>query len=182
MTTQTANTNLIGKETTKTQEGSLPYAWMVVLHLFPGALIMLLMLFTTFLLEEAGMPPSVPVLFVFIAPALMLMQLGFLFYKGWQLNGKLSLRGIVRYRDDPMPWWKLVVVAMPLLAWLAFVWFVVKTPVNNFFIEHVFAWMPVNFLDEYFVNNLNQYPPAFLRGSGVLFVLSIAFGGAVEEL
>ncbi|HLA07754.1 MAG TPA: CPBP family intramembrane glutamic endopeptidase [Anaerolineales bacterium] len=182
MTTQTATTNRVGKETTKTREGSLPYAWIVVLHLLPGALTMLFMLLATFLLKELRIPPSVPVLFVFVAPVLILMQLGFLLYKGWQLNGKLSLRGIVLYRDDTSPWWKLVALALPMLAWSAFVWFAVKTPVNNFFIEHVFAWMPVNFLDEYFLDNLNQYSPAYLRVIGVLFALSITIGGAVEEL
>lgn len=182
MTTQTATTKLVGTEITKAQEGPLPYAWMVVLHLLPGALTMLFMLLATSLLEEAGIPPGVPVLFVFVAPVLILMQLGFLFYKGWQMNSKLSLQGIVLYRDDAMPWWKLVAAALPVLAWITFVWFVVKTPVNNFFIEHVFAWMPVNFLDEYFVDNLNQYSPAFLRVIGVLFALSITLGGAVEEL
>lgn len=182
VTTQTAAATLVGKETIKTQAGSLPYTWMVVLHLLPGALTMLFMLLTTFLIEGMGIPPSVPILFVFVAPVLILMQLGFLFYKGWQLNGKLSLHGIVLFRDDTMPWWKIVVLAWPLLAWIAFVWFVAKTPVNNFFIEHVFAWMPVNFLDEYFLDNLNQYSPAFLRVLGVLFALSITLGGAVEEL
>jgi membrane protease YdiL (CAAX protease family) len=182
MTTQTASTNLIGKEITKTQDGSLPHAWMVVLHLIPGALTMLFMLLATSLLEEAGMPPSVPVLFVFVAPVLILIQLGFLFYKGWQMNGKLSLRGIVLYQDATMPRWKLVATALPVLAWIALIWFIVKPPVNNYFIEHVFAWMPVNFLDEYFVDNLNQYSPAFLRVIGVLFALSITLGGAVEEL
>jgi len=182
MTTQTATTKLVGKEISKAQEKSLSYAWMVALHLLPGALTMLIMLLVTSLLKELGIPPSIPVLFVFVAPVLILMQLSFLYYKGWQLNGKLSLQGIVLYRENAMPWWKLAVVSLPLLAWFAFVWFVVKTPVNNFFIEHVFAWMPVNFLDEYFLNVLNQYSPAFLRLIGVLFALSITLGGMVEEL
>ena len=182
MTTQTAAANRVGIETTKTQEGSLPYAWMVVLHLLPGALTMLFMLLTTLLLEGMGLHPSLPLLFIFVAPVLILMQLGFLFYKGWQLTGKLSLQGIVLLRDHTLPWWKIIVLALPLLAWIAFVWFVAKVPVNNFFVEHVFAWVPVNFLDDYFLDNLNQYSPAFLRLIGVLFVLSITLGGAVEEL
>lgn len=167
---------------TKTAEESLSYVWLVVLHLLPGALTMLFMLFATSLIAGMGIPPGVPVLFVFVAPLLILMQLGFLFYKGWLLNGRLSLQGIVLYRDNPMPTWKLVGVILPILAWIALVWLVVKAPVNNFFIEHVFGWMPVNFLDEYFLENLNQYSPAFLRVIGVLFALSITLGGMVEEL
>lgn len=182
MTTQTATTKLVGTETPKTQVGSLSHGWMIVLHLLPGALTMLFMLLATSLLKEMGIPPSVPILFVFVAPMLILMQLGYLYYKGWQLNGKLSLREIVLYRDDPLPWWKIFLFALPLLAWVALIWFVVKPPVNNYFIEHVFAWMPVNFLDEYFLDNLNQYSPTFLRVMGVLFALSITLGGTVEEL
>jgi hypothetical protein len=124
----------------------------------------------------------VPILFVFVAPVLILMQLGYLYYKGWQQNSKLSLQGIVLYRNQPMPWWKTFILALPILAWFALIWFLVKPPVNGFFIERVFTWMPVNFLDEYFLENLNQYPPAFLRVIGVLFALSITLGGMVEEL
>jgi len=182
MTTQTVSQNLVSKDLTPTKEDQLTLSWMVVLHLLPGALTMLLFLLATFLLDEAGIPPGVPVLFVFVAPALILMQLGFLFYKGWQLNGKFSLRGILLYRDNPMPGWKMIALTLPILAWFALIWFLVKPPVNGFFIEHVFNWMPVNFLDEYFLENLNQYSPVFLRVIGVLFALSITLGGMVEEL
>lgn len=182
MTTQTASKNLISKDVTPTKEEQLTFGWMIVLHLLPGVLVMLLMLIASSLLKDIGFLPSVPVLFVFVAPFLILMQLGFLYYKGRQLNGKFSLRGIVLYRDNPMPWWKMIALGLPLLAWFALVWFVIKPPVNNYFIAHIFNWMPANFLDEYFLENLNQYSPAFLKVIGVLFAFSITLGGMVEEL
>lgn len=145
----------ISKETIQTEKRQLSLAWMVVLHLLPGALAMLLMLIAAPLLKGIGIFPSVPILFIFVAPVLILMQLGFLYYKGRQLNGKFSLRGIVLYREEPMPWWKMILLALPLIAWIAFVWFVIKPPVNDFFIEHFFTWMPAYFLDATFLDNLN---------------------------
>jgi len=172
----------MSKETYQARERQLSLAWMVILHLFPGALAMLLMLIAGLLLERVGIFPSVPILFVFVAPVLILMQLGFLYYKGKRLNGEFSLRGIVLYRDEPMPWWRIIFLAVPLITWIAFVWYVIKPPVNGFFIDHFFAWMPAYFLDDTFLNNLNQYSPALIRVIGVLFTLSITLGGAVEEL
>jgi uncharacterized protein len=166
----------------RTIGGQLSVAWMIVLHLLPGALAMLLMITAGPLLERVGIFPSVPVIFVFVAPVLFVMQLSFLFYKARQLNGNLSLAGIVLYRDQPMPWWKIVATSLPLFAWFAFVWFVIKPPVNDFFITRFFTWIPAYFLDDTFLSNLHQYSPTFLRVIGVLFALSITFGGVVEEL
>jgi membrane protease YdiL (CAAX protease family) len=166
----------------QSQAKQFAFAWMIILHLLPGALAMLLMLLTGSLLKWFGIFPSVPVLFACVAPALFLMQLGFLYDQGRRLNGRFSLQGIVLYRDHPMPWWKIFALALPILAWIAFVWFVVKPPVNRFFIQHVFTWMPDYFFDETFLSHLDQYSPTFLRIIGVLFALSITLGGAVEEL
>jgi membrane protease YdiL (CAAX protease family) len=172
----------ISIQSTRIQDKQMSITQMIVLHLLPGALAMLLMLIAGSWLKHVGLTPSLPIIFSFIAPVLIIMQLGFLYYKGRQLNKKFSLQGIVLYRDHPMPWWKTIALSLPLLAWFAIVWFIIKPPINEFFIEHFFRWMPVYFFDEYFLNNLNQYSPAMLRILGVLFTLSISFGGAVEEL
>jgi membrane protease YdiL (CAAX protease family) len=154
----------------------------IVLHLLPGALAMLLMLLAGALFERVGIFPSVPVLFVFVAPILVLGQLGFLYYKGRQLNGKLSLQGIVLYREEPMRWWKIVGLALPIFAWIALVWFVFKPSLNNYFVTNFFTWMPAYFFDDYFLNNLSEYSQNTLIVLGILFTISITMGGAVEEL
>jgi hypothetical protein len=170
------------EEIVQAKEKQYFLARMVSLHLLPGALAMLLMLGAGPLFKRIGIFPSVPILFIFVAPELMLMQLGFLYYKGKQLNGKFSLQGIVLYREEPMPCWKVLALAIPVLAWIAFIWFAIKPLVNGYFIEHVFSWMPAYFLDDTFLDNLNQYSPTLLRVIGVLFALSITLGGMVEEL
>jgi uncharacterized protein len=164
------------------QEKELSGFWMIILHLLPGALAMLLMLLVSPLLQNRGIYPAMPVLMAFCAPVLFVMELGFLYVQGWRRNGSLSLQGIVLYRDSPMPWWKTAALALPILAWITFIFFIVKPPVNAFFVQHFFSWMPANFLDEAFLNNLSKYPPGFLRTIVVLFAVSITLGGAVEEL
>lgn len=101
---------------------------MILLHLLPGGLTMLVMLLVSSLLQQFGVFPVIPVLFVVVAPVLILMQLGFLFYQGKRLNGKYSLQGIVLYRDHPMPGWKMAALALPILAWIAFVFFAARPP------------------------------------------------------
>lgn len=165
-----------------THEKQISLAWILTLHLLPGALAMLLMLLAGALFERVGIFPSVPVLFVFVAPLLALGQLGFLYYKGKQMNGRLSLQGVVLYREQPMRWWKTVGLALPIFAWIALVWFGFKPSLNNFFITNFFSWMPAYLFDEYFLNNLSEYSPITLIALGVLFTLSISLGGAVEEL
>ena len=164
------------------QEEHISPTRLVILHLLPGALTMLLMLVTGYIMEEAGLFPSVPVMFTVIAPLLALGLIGFLFYKGKALNGRISLQGVVLYSPRPIPWEKTIGLACALFAWIAFIWYICKPALNEFFITHAFSWMPAYFFDDYFLNNLGQYSAGTLRALGILFTLSISLGGAVEEL
>lgn len=168
--------------TDRTRKEQLSVASMIILHLLPGGLTMLLMLLVSLLLQRVGIYPGIPVLCVFVAPVLILMQLGFLYYQGKQLNGRYSLQGIVLYRDNLIPWWKIAALSLSILAWIAFVFYVARPPLNAFFLQHFFTWIPGNFLDEAFLAHLRAYSPSFLRTICVLFTLSITLGGAVEEL
>lgn len=173
----------VSKEVANLHEPQFSSARLIVLHLLPGAVAMMCMLIAGLLLGSIGLSPNLPILFTFVGgPAIIVAQLGFLYHKGMQLNGKYSLEGIVLYRDKPMPWWKTIAWSLPLFAWIAFAFYIVKPPVNGFFIQHYFAWMPAYLFDDYLLNNLNHYSPTVLRGVGFLFILSIGFGGAVEEL
>lgn len=101
MGTANISQHIVLSETGDTQ---LSVIAMIFLHLLPGGLTMLLMLLISPLLMQFGIYPGVPVLFVLVAPVLILMQLGYLYYLGKRLNGKYALQGIVLYRDKPMPW------------------------------------------------------------------------------
>src|SRR5512133_74447 len=129
----------------KTVDKQMSVITMILLHLLPGGLTMLLMLLVSPLLMRFGIYSGVPVLFVFVAPVPILMQLGYLYYLGKRLNGKYALQGIVLYRDKHIPWWKTAALALPILAWIAFVFFIARPPLNGYFVQHFFAWMPANF-------------------------------------
>jgi membrane protease YdiL (CAAX protease family) len=153
----------------------------VGLHLLPGALGMAALLFIGPLAERLGFPP---LLVGFGVAGLLVItgfQLGYMLYQGQQRNGSLSLRGVVLYRER-MPWWQYLALALPIFAWLAFVWYVLKPPVNRFFIDNFFSWMPGFFFDDYLLNNLHLYTHSSLLVTGILFTLAISVGGAVEEL
>jgi membrane protease YdiL (CAAX protease family) len=154
---------------------------MIALHLLPGALMILFLYLGALLARRAGLFVSLPVMFAFAGPLGILVQLGFLYYQGVRLNGKLSLQGVVRYRGRPVRW-KTLALALPLFAWIALVWYVLKPPINAFFVSRFFSWVPAHFFEQHFVSNLDQYAPNTLKAIGVLFTLSISFGGAVEEL
>lgn len=176
------STDIVAAFPAKHEENRLSASGMVILHLLPGALAMLLMLLVSPLLQKGGIYPGMPVLMAFCAPVLFVMELGYLYIQGRRRNGSFSLEGIVLYRDSRIPWWKTVILALPILAWIALIFFLVKPPVNAFFAQHLFGWMPANFLDEAFLNNMSQYSPGFLRITIILFAVSITLGGAVEEL
>lgn len=169
--------NLIGFDIERTS-----LAWIVVLHLLPGALFMLLLLLASPLLKYVGVFLSMPVAVIVFFPFLGLSQLGYLCYKGYQLNGELSLQGVVLYRQKPVRWRQTIGLALPLFAWIALVWYVFKPSLNEFFITNFFSWMPAFLFDDYFLNNLSQYSPATLRTIGIMLTLTTSFGGAVEEL
>jgi hypothetical protein len=71
-------------------------------------------------------------------------QLGYLLYEGKKRNGKLSLQGVVLYRE-PMKVWQYVALGLPCLIWLFVIPFVVFPPVDNYLIEKFFSWVPDRF-------------------------------------
>jgi len=154
---------------------------MIGLHLFPGALMLAALLLIAPLAEKAGFPPFEMAFGVAGLLIITVFQLGYMLYQGIKLNGRPSLQGIVLYRER-MPWWQYLVLMLPLLAWLAFVWYVLKPPVNHFFIDNFFSWMPGYFFDGYLLDNLHKYTQSSLLAVGILLTVAISVGGAVEEL
>ena len=151
------------------------------LHLFPGLLGLGILLMIAPLAGRLGFPPFQGGFGVVGLLAITGFQLGHLFYQGWKRNSTLSLRGVILYRES-MPWWQFLAFAAVIFAWLAFVWFVMRPPVNQFFIDHFFGWMPGYFFDEYLLDNLYRYTFSSLVAVGILLTVAISVGGAVEEL
>ena len=78
------------------EQHSIPQT--VLLHLLPGALILLVFVGLSQVLGRYNLPP----LFIFLWTlplALVPTQLGLMGYLGWKRNGRPSLEGIVLYRE-----------------------------------------------------------------------------------
>ncbi|MFC9996938.1 CPBP family intramembrane glutamic endopeptidase [Nocardia sp. NPDC127526] len=117
---------------------SLPLS--IALHLIPGALIVAAYLLVG---EPFAETIGYPTLLGWaIALCLVLIPvLAGLLGLGRKLNGRFSLRGVLHYTDKPVPRGKLVAMTIPLIVWMMAVGFALA-PVNNFFLENLFAWLP----------------------------------------
>lgn len=117
---------------------SLPLS--IALHLVPGALIVAAyLLLAAPLVKAIGYP-------IFLAWAIALVvvlapiQLGLL-WLGRKRNGRFSLRGVVGYRDKPIPRGKITAIIAGLIVWMTVV-SLALTPLDNFVFDALFTWIP----------------------------------------
>jgi membrane protease YdiL (CAAX protease family) len=124
----------------KPETVSLPFAiWM---HLLPGILTI-----ASFLLLQQILFKNLPSSLNFIIAILVVPKLfmwGYLFYKGFQRNGRFSLRGIIGLRTK-IPKWQYIAfffagIVVLIMASAIF------SPISDFLAHHVFGWYPHSFL------------------------------------
>lgn len=152
-----------------------------LLHLLPGVLILIFFVIAAPFFERVR-APSILAFQVAIALVLIPFQLGYLLYLGKKRNGKLSLQGIVLYRE-PMRLWQYVALALPCMIWLFLIPFVVLPAFDNYLIEKFFSWLPDWFFMARFAENVDQYSPASLLLMLILMLVVGAIPGPlVEEL
>lgn len=111
----------------------------IILHLLPGILIGFCYFALVPVLHKQGYP-SIMALMLSIILVLVPFELGYLLYQGKQKNGKLSLLGIVAYRN-PIPAWQYF-VWVPLIFVIVGIVFTVLKPVDNFLLANLFGWVP----------------------------------------
>lgn len=118
------------------QSHSLPKS--VVLHLLPGILIGAFFFLLAPIAQRTGLPP---VWAHGIADLVVLVPFvfGLLYYEGYKRNGRLSLDGVVLYRE-PMPWWQYLIFVPLLLAVGALI--LLLAPVSNTLFQELFSWWP----------------------------------------
>ncbi|MEV4126145.1 CPBP family intramembrane glutamic endopeptidase [Nocardia sp. NPDC049707] len=117
---------------------SLPLS--IALHLVPGALIVVAyLLIGEPLIDAVGYPI---LLGWAIALCLVLVPtLVGLLWLGRNLNGRFSLRGVLHYTGKPIPCGKLVSMVIPLIVWMMVLSFA-TAPMNRFFLDNFFTWVP----------------------------------------
>jgi uncharacterized protein len=152
----------------------------VLLHLLPGAIATAVYVFSVPLFTRLGYP-SITALYLPMILTVILLELGYLLYRGQKKNGSLSLRGVVDFRQ-PVHWWMYIAFPLLILLWGILVTGLVS-PLDNLLLNRLFAWLP----DWYALRSLLQikevYPrTAILVTAGCALILNGIAGPIVEEL
>ena len=157
-------------------DGQHSVARTVVLHLLPGVLMVAFYVLAAPLVRSLGFP-SLVAIYLAILLVLIPFELGYLFYRA--RRNRSSLGSVVLYRE-PVPRAQFVALVLGLLAWSAIFYVLIYPPLDAFFIENVFFWLPdALFLAEDFA----RYSTAALVITWVLgFVVNAVAGPVVEEM
>jgi CAAX protease family protein len=147
----------------------------VVLHLLPGALITLFFALTAPLARGLGLP-SLLAIFLAIPVVLIPFELGYLLRDGRRRNGRLSLEGVVLYRQ-PIPSWQFALLVVGLFLWSG-VAFALVALLDAPLIEALFRWLPDwFFLDE----DLSAYARPVLLATWALGLLANGLAAPIVE-
>ena len=151
-----------------------------VLHLLPGAIATVVYVLTVPFFTARNYP-SITALYLPMILAVILVELGYLFYQGQKKNGSLSLKGVVNYRQH-VPWWMYIAFPLLILIWGILITALVS-PVDNLLLHQVFKWLP----DWYTLRNVLDIKTMYSR-EAILFTTVCALtlnglvGPIVEEL
>jgi membrane protease YdiL (CAAX protease family) len=148
----------------------------VVLHLLPGALATAFYIAAAPLVRGLGFP-SMMAFFLTILLVIIPFELGYLFYRA-RRNGS-SLGSVVLYWE-PVHKEQLVALVVGLLAWSAIFYVLIYPPLDAFFIENMFSWLPEAF---FFIEDFAQYSTtALLVTWAVGMIVNAIADPVVEEL
>lgn len=148
-------------------------------HFVPGVAITLGFVALAWLATPFGWPPSLALLVTWLIIGLPVL-IGLLFYQGRQLNGTLSLNGVLLYRQ-PLPWQQYAWLVPVLLVWAALassLLFPVGESIRRNLLGAWPKWLNLSTLAQ----NPSQYPPSMLW---TIVILSAVMNIAVpitEEL
>ena len=150
----------------------------LLLHLAPGAILTLAFIVLGPWMKANHLPRMLaillPILFVLIP-----LELGFLYYLGYRRNGRLSLEGIVLYRE------RLQVKEYFIFPFLLMVWFIVSNValanLDEAIFKSLFFWLPDWFNLSLFTPTEYSQPVLTVTFFLILTLNGIA-GPLVEEL
>jgi uncharacterized protein len=148
----------------------------ILLHLLPGALILMASLAFYPLTATLGLPALLALLLAVIIAAIP-AQLGHLLYQGYRRNGRLSLDGVVVFRRRSPLWQYLLFVPLGII-W-SFGWYGALSPISDWLTHTLFAWAPDWFLRA----DLATPDRTILMGTlAVLLLLNGLIGPVIEEM
>jgi membrane protease YdiL (CAAX protease family) len=148
----------------------------VVLHLLPGILFLAFYVAALPVVRGLGFP-SLMAIFLTIVFVFVPFQLGYLLYR--VRRDGTPFGEVVRYRE-PVPKGRFAGLVFSLFAWSALCAVLFAPPLDAFFLENMFFWLPESFL---LTEDFSRYPAAVL---GVTWVSGLVLNGfvapVVEEL
>jgi uncharacterized protein len=148
----------------------------VVLHLLPGALIVVFYVLAAPIVRDLGFP-ALMAIYLAIIFVLIPFELGYLIYQA-ERSGT-SLGSVVLYRE-PVPKGQFAALVLVTFVWSAICSVLLYPPLDEFFVENVFSWVPEWFL---LSEDFARYSTAALLVTWVLgFVVNAIVGPTVEEL
>jgi membrane protease YdiL (CAAX protease family) len=148
----------------------------VVLHLLPGALMVAFYVVAGPVVRGLGFP-SLMAIYLAILFVLIPFELGHLFYRV-RKNGS-SLGSVVLYRE-PVPRAQFVALVLGLLVWSGIFYVLFYPPLDTFFIENMFSWLPESF---FLVEDFSRYSTAALVATWVFgMAVNAIVGPVVEEV
>ena len=116
---------------------SLPKSFM--LHILPGALVTIAFVLLKPISDSIVYPP----LLAFLLAILLIdipVLLGIMFFEGRKQNGKLSLQGVVLYREK-IPWGTFALIFIGAFVGV-YLLIMLVTPINAFLTERLFSGLP----------------------------------------
>lgn len=120
----------------KLDQHSIPVT--IVLHLLPGILTGVAFFVSAPFVQKMNFPPFVAHAFADLVMLLPVIY-GILVYQGYRRNGRLSLNGVVLYRER-IPWWQYPVFVLIVTA--ASILFLLLAPVSSAIQDQLFSWWP----------------------------------------
>jgi CAAX protease family protein len=148
----------------------------LVLHLLPGMLMVTFYVVAGPVVRGLGFP-SLMAIYLAILFVLIPFELGYLLYRARE-NGS-SLVSVVLYRE-PVPRAQFVALVLGLFVWSSIFYVLIYPPLDAFFIENVFSWLPYSF---FLAEDFSRYSTAVLVITWVLgFVVNAVAGPVVEEM
>ncbi|UCG55939.1 MAG: CPBP family intramembrane metalloprotease [Phycisphaerales bacterium] len=148
------------------------------LHLLPGLLVVLFYITGAKWSKSLGLPT---LFFLYLAIALVMIpfELGYMLCLGKKQTGRLTLSGIVLYRQA-MPWWQYCALILPMLVWAFVLLSFIAQPIDRFVFRSFFQWLPSWFrLDPGDADTYSK--TVLLLLWGFYFITNIS-GAIVEEL
>lgn len=151
----------------------------ILLHVSPGILATLALLFFKPLFDSTGYPP----LLAFLSAILLInlpFMLGVMLTEGKRLNGRFSLDGVVEYREKVS--WKTFVLVFVGAFIVLYLIIMLSTPLSTQLAETVFSWLP----EWFFFDDVAQYDGYSKNILIIVFTLQLVITGVilpwVEEL